>query len=257
MSATKDFFYWNLEEAIRELELRQLNNDLVCKVNEKINGCPIPFGFNGFLVRHVATSREEDVLFVKRCKEFGLKPIFPTYIQDPFVSNNPSKVRIIRLYLNFGSGRKGGPRLKRVDLVNNMGLINGIPLCKIKTKWEEPLCVFHSRARSFVGLQEEVIDISDWLKSIGSARVYYKYLFVAFLVRGILFESFESPGFCDLDIFFREVVVPAWNRVKEEFDYYPLIVKHPDTKDPEEEKRILNWYPNDIMEVIPKKFRPF
>lgn len=249
--------YWELEKAIEELRRRQGNKILLRQVNEILGDCPVPAGQYGFLARHIASARLEDCQFEERCREVGLKPIFLTYPGDTFVSNNPDKLRLIQLFILLGYGKKGGPRLKKIYLLSQQDVrqIDGkVQLDHLLTHWGEPLVRFHHRARKIVGLKGEEVDMSTWLKSIGRAREYYKYFLVIFLTKGILFESFESPGFPNLDTFAQLVVFPAWRWIRVEFGCSPLIVRHPATNSPEEEKRILNWYPSTVLEAIPKEF---
>lgn len=245
--------YWKIEEAKEELRIRQENLKLVKRVDEFLGDCSVPVNIQGLLCRHVATARIEEILFEERCREGGLKPTFITYSKDIFVTNNPSKLRIVRLIIFNGNGKKGGYRLQRIDLAN-MERINKIPFYLIKTKWDESLVQFHHRARKEAGLNGEIIDLSNWLQAIGPARKYYRYLLAVCLTRGILFESFESPGFPDLETFTKTVVLPAWEAVQVEFGCSPLIVKHPDTPDPTEEERILNWYPSSVLRAIPRDY---
>jgi hypothetical protein len=245
--------YLSLFEAIEELERRQRNVALVEKVNNFLGNCPIPNGkMYGFLGRHIASARLEDLQFEKRCKEVGLDPLFLEYTEDIFYSINPSKTRLVRLYIFNGYGKRGGPNISRIDLLGtrNLNRFNGLPLSQIKTMYGESLISFHHRTRDFVGLKGNILDLSLWLKSIGPAKVYYTYYFAACITRGILFESFESFGFPDLEKFKQEVVIPAWNEVLKNFGVAPLIVYHPDVSSPEEETRILNWYPKEILQAL-------
>jgi len=242
--------YWNPEEAIKELKRRQKDLDLVRKVDEFLRAsCPIPNGFNGFLARHIATARLEDVQFEQKCKELSLCPITLEYLEDIFVPENPSKKRLVVLYVFEGYGKKGGPRLKKLVLAD-VEKYKGEPLKNIQTKKEELLLwKFHHRARDVIGLKGKVIDISNWLMEKGKAKEYYPYLFTATLTRGILFESFESPGFPDLLKFKEEVVIPAWEFVVQKFGMRPLIVYHPENED-EKEENILNWYPVEVLKGL-------
>jgi len=244
--------YWSLEVAVQELHERQkgrgFREEKKKQIEEFLGNCPIPFGPYGFLARHIASARIEDVEFENRCRDAGLIPLTLEYPFDTFVTNNPSKMRLLRVTVFEGRGKKGGPRLSPIYLVSRKRLSNlhGLPLSEIKIQWGERLVQFHHRTRNVVGLRGQIVDISDWLKSIGRAKEYYKYFLAAFTIRGILFESFESPGFPTLERFTNTVVLPAWQWVKSEFGLEPLIVRHPDCS-PEEEEAILNWYPKEIL----------
>lgn len=249
--------YWPIERAVIELKRRQQNKELVRKINEFLGSeCLLPDGrLYGVLARHIASARLEDVEFEKRCLNFGLEPLFAEYTEDLFVSCNPSKTRLIFLYIFHGRGKKGGLHIERVNIVHpsTLPLIDGrVKMSQIKTWWGENLVEFHHRSREMVGLKGKVIEISGWLKGIGQAQEYYKYYLAACVTRGILFESFHSPGFGgSLDAFNQAVVLPAWKWVVQQFGVEPLIVRHPDTSQPEEEKRILNFYPPAVLEAIP------
>lgn len=251
--------YWQLEDAKNELMRRQKNPWLVDKINKMLgDNCPIPTGPYGVLARHIASARLEDLEFEKRCRAKGLRPVILEYPQDLFVTNNPSKIRLVRLFIFEGNGRRGGPRIRRVNVVPTERLNNlsgKVRLFEMQTSWGEGLVDFHHRSRQFVGLTAEVIDVSGWLELIGKATEYYRYLLAAFVTCGILFESFESPGFLDLDAFTQNIVLPSLQWVKEEFGYPPLIVYHPEVELPEKEWRVLNWYPPAVLEAIPEEFR--
>lgn len=245
--------YWKtLESAMEELQRRLQNTALRRRVDEFLGNCPIPAGLHGFLARHIASATLEDCQFEERCRDAGLIPISLSYTKDAFVTNNPDKVRLLRLFVLEGSGKNGGYRFWKIYLVkrNELDALNNTPLYLVKTKWGEPLVKFHQRAREAVGLRGKVIDVSDWLKSIGRAEEYYRYFLSVFLTRGILFESFESSGFPDLDAFVQGVVLPAWDWVVSKFRCIPLIVHHPVVELPKDE-RILDWYPEEVLRVIP------
>jgi hypothetical protein len=242
--------YWKLEEAVIELKRRQ-QGQLMMAVDAFLGeNCPIPKGFNGFLARPIANARIETIEFEKRCKAVGLKPFALEYTQDIFLANNPDKMNLVRLYVYLGRGKRGGDKLKRIDLVDYINRFNGIPLSSIKTKKGELLVDFHHRACILTGLQSEIIDLSAWLKSIGPADKYYPYFLAGFLTRGILFESFDVSGFPQLKDFKERVVIPAWEDVANRFEAEPLIVYHPQCESPDEERRILNFYPPEIIKVL-------
>lgn len=251
-------YYWKLQDAVEELRKRRENLRLREEVNEFLRECPIQEDqeeLNGFLARHVVSARLEDEEFESRCLEAGLRPINLEYASDRFCTNNPSKMRLVRLRIFEGYGKNGGPRLRTVFVVDRAEKLNGQPLYQIKTKWGEFLSDFHHRAREVVGLKGGIIEVSEWLRGFGRARDYYRYLLTACVTRGILFEAFDSPGFPDLDVFNREVVIPAWQWVMNRFGCSPLIVRHPLTSSPEEEERILNWYPSGVLDAIPEEYR--
>ena len=251
--------YWDLDKAVKELHRRQNDEKLMRKLNDFLGWdlCPIPQRQSGILARHVPTARFEDIFFVRKCKEKELSITFPIYPKDEFCADNPSKLRLVKILVYEGRGRNGGPRLKKIYIVNpgEISRLNGLLISEIKTSWGESLVDFHYRTRKVVGIGGEVIDISSWLKSIGPAREYYKYFLAACSIRGILFESFESPGFPHLDVFKRRVVIPAWEFVIKKFGVQPLIVYHPSETSSLREEEINWWYPSEILKAIPKEYQ--
>jgi hypothetical protein len=240
--------YWEIKEAREELAKRQQDQRLVKQVNRYLgNNCPVPQGKYGFLVRHIATTRLEDIAFFQRCMDIGLKPVFLEYQEDVFCSNNPSKMRLIKFSVFRGYGRKGGACLKKVRLIKNTQRIEGIPLNQVNTDQGENLVVFHHCLfHTAFNSQCLLIDASNWLKSIGRSAAYYRYFFACMLTRGILFESFESPGFPDLENSKTKVVIPSFKRVEKMFKCSPLVVRHPDSCDIDEEQ-MLDYYPYKIV----------
>jgi hypothetical protein len=237
--------YWNLDEAKRELARRQREcRDLASGIDEILgDNCPIPAGNFGFIPRQIATCRYEDLLFAQRCRAGGLRPIWLEYGEDAFCSSNPSKMRLVRMRLFGGVGKKGGAKMRVLRLLGNPAEWEGKPLGEIRLDSGENLREFHHRLRRNIGWNDSALDTSAWLKEKGESRAekFYRIFFLVFVSRGILFESFESPGFPDLLRFRKKIVEPAWEWVSENF-LPPLIVLHPGGPD-SREKKLLNWYP--------------
>lgn len=242
--------YYQLEEAIRELEKRQKNDNLKKRVDDLLGNCPILEGKTGVILRQVATCRYEDILFKNLCLGHGLKPFWMEYYQDLFCAANPAKSRLIKLKFFNGVGKKKGIRLGSLKLVDNIQSWEGKPLCEVKTIMNNNLVDFHHSMRHYMGWNWESVDASKWVKNFagGSAEEYYRILLLAFVTRSILFESFESPGFYELERFKKKIVIPAWRWVSEEFAK-PLIVLHPG-KSQKQEERMLNWYPGMLMDYV-------
>ncbi len=246
-------YYWGLEEAKQELQRRQRDDKLREKAESILKDCPLPEGQYGFLARHVASARFEDVQFQTRCRESGLKAIWLEFSEDKFVTVNPSKMRLIKIRVYCGKGKRGGDKLISGYLVDprKLNFLNGVPMNRIYCKNGEPLTKVHREMRNSLGLNNgNVLDISKWLKSIGPAKQYYPKFFMALTHRGILFESFESPGFPTLDKFNEEVVIPAIEETIEKLGVEPLIVYHPTCISSEEEAKILNYYPKEVLSYL-------
>lgn len=247
--------YISLEEAVKELRNRQAKMVGWNKV-QKIIGtkCPLPVGTYGFLWRHVATSRWEDIQFARRCEEWNLKPIWGTFIHDQFLTRNPSKTRIGRVKWREKVG------LCKAWVIDPI-VCEGLSFSQIKTIWGEGLIEFHKCFRETINLptnQHSVIDLSKWVQSFGKASDYYFPLMSFMTVGGIYFESFETVGVNgspqrDLKRFKEEVVIPAIEKVEEFLGMQPLIVEHPVPG--QDEKIVLEEYPPLIGKFLEERNR--
>lgn len=244
--------YLSLEEAVTELEKRQQDEDLKNRVSAVLGkSCPIPRGKVGIILRQIATSRYEDILFKNRCIANGIEPVWMEYHQDEFRMSNPSKSRMVKLRFHEGVGKNGGLKMHHHKVIKDFGKWEGKPIGEIKTDWGENLVSFHHRMRRGLGWNFQTIDASSWIKdgAGGKAEKYYRILFSAFITHGILFESFESPGFSELEKFKRRVVIPAWEWACLRFPK-PLVVLHPDKGIPSREEKMLNWYPGVLANFV-------
>ena len=243
--------YWDLDDAIEELKRRQ-------NVAEEIESTynfswlpKLPQGkFYGFLARHIATACLEELQFFKRCSKSGLVPLWLEYLDDMFCTNNPDKIRLIKLRVFLGRGRKGGIKEKVIRIVDYYHCI-GSSIKKLTTYWGEPLYEFHHRVLKYLLGSVQIIDNSEWYKSLGGRAInYYESYLALSIAHGVLFESFEISGFPGLEQFKCAVVLPAYRRLMERWKLHPLIVYHPWPR--EEEFLYLNYYPPEILRFIPE-----
>jgi hypothetical protein len=246
--------YWKLEEAIKELKIRKKDKRLGKKVKEFLNQTPIVMREDeviGFLARHIASGRLEDIQFEERCKKHGIIPVNLEYLQDLFIPENPSKRRLVELYIFKGYGKKGGRKVEKISLVNNIESIKKKKLIEITIKTQNGeifLYEFHHHLRKYLGLKGEIVDISHWLKEKGGkAEKYYPFLMAFGLKDAIIFESFDTPCFPDLDLFKKNVVLPAIEFIVKEFGEMPLIVYHPEVA-PDEEEFVTNYYSAKVVD---------
>jgi hypothetical protein len=240
--------YWDLEEAIRELQRRQ-STGITRELEESYNFSWLPKGkLYGFLARHIASPRLEELQFFKRCVRSGLQPLWLEYLDDKFCTNNPSKVRLVKLRILLGRGKRGGIKERVVKIVDHWPPSS---MRHLRTCWGELLYKFHHRILNVMLGSVEILDISDWLRSWGRAINYYEPYLALAIAHGVLFESFESPGFQDLERFKNNVVLPAYRRVVGRWGLEPLIVYHP--WPPEKEAMYLNYYPPDVLRFLPER----
>jgi len=251
--------YWGIEEATKEVLRRQVLNNLRHRIEEVYNLSWLPAGGPfGFLGRHIASCRLEELQFYKRCVRSGLQPLWLEYLEDKWCRSNPSKIRLVKLRIVLGRGKRGGIKEEVRKIINDFQFFsNKIMMKDLSTPWGEALWEFHHRAlkgiiKGILGPVEipvEILDISCWLKGWGRASNYYEPYLALALAHGILFESFESPGFPDLQRFKLTVVLPAYQRLVERWGVEPLIVYHPVPR--ELEGFYLNYYPPQVLKFIP------
>jgi len=240
--------YWEPNKAREELERRQ-KMKIASQLEEAYNFSWIPKGkLYGFLCRHIATARLEDLQFFKRCMQLGLQPLWLEYLGDAFVTNNPSKVRLVKLRILLGKGKRCGIKERLAQVVDPIQTSSTMK--EMRTWWGEHLYEFHHRILEYMLGHVQIIDISNWLKSWGRAYDYYEPYLALAISHGVFFESFESPGFPDLERFKHKVVLPAYRRLMERWGLEPLIVYHP--WPPEEEQIYLKYYPSNILKFIPQ-----
>jgi len=244
--------YWDLEEAIKELKSRQKGG--IAGELEKAYDFPLSDRgkLYGFLGRHIASPRLEELQFFKRCVRSCLQPLWLEYLDDKFCTTNPSKVRLIKLRILLGKGKRGGIKEKVVRVVDQDYCIPpSSSMRDLKTVWGENLYRFHHQLLHHILGPVRILDISDWLRSWGRAYSYYEPYLALAIAHGILFESFESPGFQDLGRFKNNVVLPAYRRLVERWGVEPLIVYHP--VPPEREEFYLNYYPSQVLKFFPER----
>jgi len=241
--------YYGLSEAVKVINCRRksLNLDEIRRTYnfpDGVDGCLL-----GFLGRHIASARLEELQFWKRCRSVGLKPLWLEYLDDTFVTNNPSKARLCKIRVVLGKSKDGRLKERVLRIVDSFHpMVRKVG--EVETVWGESLASFHHRVLKELLPNPTMYDISGWLKSIGKAQAYYESYLALALAHGILFESFESPGFPDLERFKHVVVLPAYKRLVERWGVPPVIVYHPVAKN---EDFYLKYYPPEVLKFIPEK----
>jgi hypothetical protein len=201
------------------------------------------------LVRHVLAANNETKRFLDLAEGAGLDPIGLEYNEDKFVSSNIDKHLLI--IVPFGLGQRPDGTFKRVKkiAVADVNKAQGKPLTSILTHWNTPLVDFHHEIlfECFPELDERIYDISGWLaRHGGKARDFYEHFLALFVRNGVLVEEFQFEG--REAAFTREVVIPAFERVRTQFGVTPLIVKLA----PSNHKENPHWwyYPEHTREVM-------
>lgn len=194
-------------------------------------GFPFPEAFRdtrpiGFISRHIATARYEDLLFIRLCEKGGLKPIWSTYTKDRFIDRSPVKYSYLQPRIITGFGKRKSPIVRRVRLAEPK-LWEGRPLDQIPVEGGT-LISWHRLLLEEAYTEAVVTDPSDIYQALGGARGYYPFLLSLALAHGVLFEDFhsgESGG--QLDSFTSRVFEPAFQEVNARFNATPLIVRLP------------------------------
>ena len=114
---------------------------------------------------------------------------------------------------------------------------------------------FHHRALKTFYKDIEIYDGSDYYHKLGkNPKEYYKYIFAFYIRNGILFENYLLTS--KEKKFTEDVILPAFEYVKDKFGVKPLIV--PMTPQNEADQKHWWCYPEFIKTLIGKKDRnPF
>jgi len=235
MTQNQERFYIELREARRALRERQ---ELRREVEEywRKKGLQFPEelsnpnGLLGFLARHLATARYEDLAFVLLTEKAGLQPFWLTYTADRFVTCSPVKVSYLqpRIVKGFGLHRRCLIVLKYQLANPKVADQNRMRLCDIRTYIGEPLVDWHRRLLKAVYPGARVVDISEPLQALGKAKNYYSLFLSLAVAHGVLFEDYHGGESGErLNSFTEEVFEPAFEEVINTFGLPPLIVKLP------------------------------
>ncbi len=226
-----EFVYTPLSEALKILEERRKDKDLVKKIEELLKG-DIPEILNSnkcaILGRHIATPNFENRMFVKISKEYNLRPVFFEYLKDKFVSKNDFKLSLGQLRINDGYNRNGDRTIHKVSIID-FHENDGKAISEINTLWGTSLVQFHRDLNTVYKLDLTEVafyDLSDWImRHGGKATNFYKDLLLLFVCHGILFENFLVEN--DPSSFSKKIVIPAIENIKKITGCEPLIVPIP------------------------------
>lgn len=206
------------------------------------------------LGRNIVSPTMEFSYFLELAKEIDLEPLVIEHVKDKFVTENPDKYYLAKLYFYNKNGRKNDRNID-ADFINaiDFNKYQGEKICNINTMWGENLVDFQHRISHdlFPNYWRKSIDISEILdlNHKGLSQCYDKYL-ALFIFGGVLFENFLLSK--NIKDFTHRVVVPAFAKLEKLFGIKPLIVP----LSPIEDQDDLYWwcYPtlikDDIMEHI-------
>lgn len=247
-------FYTPVEEAKKEIWRRWNDKDLRKKV-EKFLEKDVPEVFKGepkaVLFRYIATPDFEHTRAKQVAEKLGMDLIYLEFVRDKFCTINPDKRGLGRL--NFFHGRNiNGECMITKKNIFDLAKNDGKPFNEIKTFWDEPLVDFHHRLFEPYFKKTEVYDVSQFAKRHGSKAINtYPYFLALFVCFGVLVETLSINYSKDEEEFARKIVIPALNKIRDEFGVKPLIVRHLNGTDDELEKDDL-WvcYPEFIKTYI-------
>jgi hypothetical protein len=113
------------------------------------------------------------------------------------------------------------------------------PLSDCLIKSGETLVGFHHKLFEVSGYDIELLDNTEWFRSIGRASDYYYPILLHCVAHGIMFESLFEPaeGGDEREVIFTNtVVMPAIQKIKEQYGILPLIIQsYPENQDDNED----------------------
>ncbi len=222
--------YTPLSEALRLLEERKKDPDLVKKVKKLLNN-KIPKVCKdrkcGIMARQLATPNHENRVFISLAQDNDLHPFFLEYFDDKFTSNNKYKHSLGQLHIQNKRDRNGDECVEKISVID-FNKANGKKLKEIKTLWGEPLIDFHKNLFDLYGLEgfSFIEEEKDWYKKKGDETPldFYINFFLLLTCYGILFENFLIEKNDDESEFTKEIILPALDEVVRLTGVKPLIV---------------------------------
>lgn len=220
--------YTPLSEAIRLLDERQKDPELMKKVEELLGG-DIPEVLKnrkcGVQFRQIATPNNDTKHFISINESFELSPIFFEYFDDKFTSNNDYKHSLGKLNIQNFVDKNDYFQVEKFTIID-FNKYNGKKIKEVLTLWNEPLIDFHKSLFSEEGYQlsnMKFYDASKWFKNHGPEAIkYYSDFFLLFVAHGILFENFLFNK--EDSEFTQKVALPALYDVIKKTKNKPLIV---------------------------------
>lgn len=237
----------SLDTAVAEL-MKRRQDPMLLKAIEAAVPIPAPFLQEARMAfgRPIATPNFETAAFIDLSKRAGLRPLILENTGDRLVAHNEDKRALLQLPVirSLDPNRQDQVRL---FWITDMNRANGKTFSDITTWDGKSLTEFHHELFRMQYPEEEWWDGKEWAARLGGrAREYYVPYLSLFVVHGILCETFvddkkEGP-------FLDTVVRPAFEQVRREFGFEPLIV----SPVPEDQVRQRKWtaYPKDFEAMI-------
>lgn len=219
--------YTTIEDAKNEIQ-RRWNDEVLRKKVEQYLGNDIPEVFlnepRAVLFRNVISPDLEFLHFLECAKKVGLKPLGLEYVEDHFCTRNSDKLVLCKLNIFNGRDKNGNAIVSYEKIVDLMSQDNK-KFSEVKLRDGQNLIEFHrDLLKKSEGNDLEIFDMSSWIENNGQKAIeYYKKFLAFFICHGVLFENFMESG--EEDEFTREVFMPAFKLVKENFGLKPIILE--------------------------------
>jgi len=220
--------YTPLPDAIRLLNERQKDPELMAKVSKLLNGnIPKIFKDNkcGIMARQLATPNHENRMFIFLAKKNNLHPVFIEYFDDKFTSNNKYKHSLGQLHIQNKMDKNGNGIVEKITIID-FNKSNGKKLKEIKTLWGESLVDFHKKLFDLHNLKDfSFFEETSWYEKKDEKPIeFYTNFFLLVTCFGILFENFLLLKDDVEGEFTKDVVLPALEKVINLTGIKPLIV---------------------------------
>jgi hypothetical protein len=220
--------YTPLSDALRLLEERQKDVDLVSKIEKLLKGGVPKILKNkkcGIMARQLATPNNENRMFISLAYDNNLYPVFIEYFEDKFTSNNKYKHSLGQLHIENKIDKNGSGSVDKINIID-FNKYDGKKLKEINTLWGESLVDFH---RKLFNLQEienvSFFNEMDWYEKKGeTVEEFYVNFFILVTCFGVLFENFLTLKDNNEGDFTKRVVLPALDKAMSLTGLKPLIV---------------------------------
>jgi len=250
-----DFIYTPIDEALKEIKLRQQNKEIDEYIKSALVEIPTVFEgqFKAVMFRNITTPNYETRWFVDVIEllKGELSPLFLEYVHDQFNNRNELKFALGKIIFYKGKNKKKETIFENENIID-INNSNCKSISSIKTAWGQSIVDFHHELflNEFPNFKNNIIDFSNWVKENGdTAKEYYKSFFLFFLKHGILFENFRLKN-SELS-FTKEVILPAFIKIFRDTGIKPLIVALEPTEI--EEGKFWQAYPYKIKELLKTK----
>jgi hypothetical protein len=241
--------YVSLDEAREELKKRWNNVELKKKVEDELGDKFWPefkLKPHSVMTRQICVADNGFELFFYSGKYINVDPLVIEFSGDIFVRCNEEKKGVGRLRVVLENKKKALVDIFNLDN-NEKKKFN-----EIITKSGDNLVEFHHKLFDIIGHEIDINDKTEWFKDIGKASDYYYYYLLHFVAHGVLFDVFQTEEDDSEDVFTRNVVLPALEKIKQKFNVKPLVIRLYPSKQNAEEDFYWWCFPPNINDYIVK-----